>query len=101
MIIKVTQRDICLGIRGMSSSCPIARALNNQTGTNTNYVYNHEIIHMGIRCYCPRSVKRFVKSFDKGRPVKPFNFKLNKVGDYTDFLKHAYNIQAKETSATW
>lgn len=76
MIIKVRQKHIDEGVRKTAGSCPVAKALDEQTDCDYNYVYNHSIKYNGRNVHMPRSVQRFVKKFDSGRPVKPFNFIL-------------------------
>ena len=77
MIVKVTQEHIDKGRRRATSACPIALALKEQLG--------HEVVvgefstYIGINSDSiplPRSAQRFVARFDRGKPVKPFNFRV-------------------------
>lgn len=73
-LMKVTAEHISAGVRNAPQFCPIAIALKTQL--NPGFVsvgsirYNVE----DNRYKLPRSAQRFVARFDKGKPVKPFNF---------------------------
>lgn len=80
MIIEVTSKDIRKGVKEESKSCPVALALNRETGFN-DFRVNPASITRGFpfstRYYhVPRSVKRFVHWFDDGKKVQPFRFIL-------------------------
>jgi hypothetical protein len=78
--IKVTQEDIDRGKRDSSFACPVARAASRWGfvalvgGIFINlYAYGGR----GFRCQLPQDTVNFIKSFDTGEPVKPFEFELN------------------------
>ena len=76
MIIKVRQRHIKeAGNSYNGFTCPIARATEEQTGWET--LVTHDCLRVnGIHYHVPRSVHRFLNAIDEGRPIRPFNFKL-------------------------
>ena len=71
MILTVTKEDIENGVRFESTECPVSLALSRKLGKmiivepGTWYGFGEAPNSL------PRSVKRFVKSFDNGKPVKP------------------------------
>ena len=85
-LIKVTQEDINNGVRGSAYSCPIANACARESifvgvgDVIIRFKPNGAIIHT------PESVKKFVKKFDKGKSVEPFNFLLD-CSDYPDLTQ--------------
>lgn len=96
MIISVTSSHIDLGLRKHCKKCPVATALFQQLktaftttvrGTYPNYEMSAYFVdELGIAgrvvyYHIPRSVKRFVRAFDKGGrdKVKPFKFKLKEL----------------------
>jgi hypothetical protein len=76
-IIKVTDKHIKNGGCGRDN-CPVALAFHD-AGYVPVQVYSFVFTIQGVDLYPPRSVRRFVKRYDKlGRTsVKPFNFKLD------------------------
>ena len=89
MIVRIKQHHIKFGVPNCSSRCPVALGI---VDIDDSYSFGTEIlvspkdkdlrggIKIGDKHYlAPRSVERFVKRFDKGKPVKPFNFKLKEV----------------------
>lgn len=78
--INVTKRDIELGTRNESESCPLARAIGRrvtaslsvgsasvQIGRGTNFCDWHNIL-------LPEDAAQFIDRFDFGLNVKPFTF---------------------------
>ena len=85
MKIKVTQEDIDKGGRGTSHcmNCPVARAIQRETGFTTSVWPTVAFIYNGsgpfsLPCHVamPSSVTEFVKAHDIQRPVEPFEFEL-------------------------
>lgn len=78
--VKVTKRDIKLGLREDMTRCPVALALHHRKFKAANVCYN--LISLDGLWYrpesipSPKSVERFVKRFDAGKPVRPFSFTL-------------------------
>jgi hypothetical protein len=77
--IKVTKGDIERGIPMNCSRCPIALAANRAGLVDASVSYR--VLWTGKDGYSkrsaiPRSALRFMAAFDKGRPVKPFSFRL-------------------------
>ena len=81
VLVKVTQEDIDNGVICSGGLCPIALASAREFGLNT------EVNKVRCRVFrkgrfvvddydLPRSARRFITRFDKGKIVKPFNFKL-------------------------
>lgn len=81
MIVKVTKKHIKEGKRRNSCECPVALAISDALDRRATVVVNHEDILFSTYdvSYCqssPRSVQRFVKTFDDLGAVKPFAFYL-------------------------
>lgn len=78
--VKVTQSHIDKGARGSCWKCPIALALIEATNLTwrvydaTAYYYRKNGAE--IQIMLPFEVSRFVKNFDKGEIVKPFEFEV-------------------------
>lgn len=73
--IEVKRRDILLGKRCSSSSCPIAKAIK-RTLKQPIHV-GHFVVHTGeSEIELPREARDFISWFDNGLKVKPFSFKL-------------------------
>ena len=75
MKISVTQEDIDKGKREDSCVCPIALAVRRQTGRlfhidDTNADDGYDTIQLPIKA------RQFVRSYDNGNPVEPFEFEL-------------------------
>lgn len=82
MIIKVQKKHILRGIQEESNACPVALALIDAGFKCPDVGYNDmrdDIINVSF--HYPRSVKRFVKTFDKKgkKAVKPFSFILKQI----------------------
>jgi hypothetical protein len=80
MIIQVTQEHIDHGTRNSCYECPVALALHeNLLGKNEVRVIHYiEIIgeDVSLKYKLPDSVVHFIKRFDKGIKVEPFEFEL-------------------------
>lgn len=87
-IIKLQNKHIKKGIPGAINYCPVAWAVAeqvlisnirlvwvNKAGIDVDY-YLYREGKYSRKFVTPRSVIRFMSSFDKGKPVKPFSFKL-------------------------
>lgn len=76
-LIEVTRKDIRQGKRWASRSCPVALAIQRQTGEDC-LVKNACIVAQGkfLPIKSPRSVSRFVRRFDAGKRCQPFRFYL-------------------------
>lgn len=75
MKIRVMRRHIKEGIRTSRFKCPIALAFNEETGGVAD-VHRHTLWDVSDFYDLPRSAQRFIRSFDQGKPVKPFSFTL-------------------------
>lgn len=79
MTIQVTAEDISLGIRGRTSRCPVALAFN-RTGCSTSFVIVTPKLareYQSHRCWeLPPEATDFIKRFDAGLPVEPFEFEV-------------------------
>lgn len=76
MRVKVTQEDIDRGRPGVSSSCPIALALERETHSVwlvSNYTAEQ---FKGGRFRLPQSAVDFVRQFDKHHDAVPFEFEM-------------------------
>ena len=76
--IRVTSKDIELGVQSKSDSCPIARAIKRKKlGTKIAVGIGDIYIDAKIKKVSnPERVFRFVNDFDFGSPVEPFSFTL-------------------------
>ena len=77
MIIKVIQRHIKNGVRLNPFSCPIALALREKLNSYHIKVDKDECVIDTLVYKLPRFAQHFIKKFDDGKKVKPFNFKLD------------------------
>ncbi len=82
VIVQVKPKHIKRGIPKAASNCPVAHAIDEATPDWCGFVYMEpdsiELVR-GDSIYAqqmPRSVERFVRAFDAGKPVKPFAFYL-------------------------
>ena len=75
--IKVTQEDIDKGCAEAATCCPIARAIGRRIPDGRVAVLGRSgsIDHEAI-LLMPVSCLNFVKHFDSGRNVEPFEFDL-------------------------
>ena len=79
MVINVTQEDIEIGIKKSSSRCPIARALmrifpGNKVRVGFEDILIYNSYGLVNRYKSTKNMKRFMNSFDHGKPVKPSRF---------------------------
>ena len=76
-VISVKKKHIKNGEPENCETCPVALALR-EAGVNSLLVGSERFFNntYSTIASAPRSVQRFVASFDAGRKVKPFNFKL-------------------------
>jgi hypothetical protein len=79
-VIRVTADHIARGERSLSSRCPIARAIAEQSGFSLDdiavgpdeaSILNFEV---WFRARLPLTAYAFIRDFDDGQPVKPFEF---------------------------
>ena len=78
-VVHVTKKDIAAGRKEDATRCPVALAVKRHTNSEKVYVFTCEAIQaLGVKFILPRSADRFVRCFDSGKPVKPFNFILKK-----------------------
>lgn len=77
MRVVVTQADIEEGIRRDCRQCPIARALQRQTGDGT-WTVRPVLAHAaeGPFYYLPPIARDFITFFDAGMSAAPFEFEL-------------------------
>lgn len=77
MIIKVKRRHIKNGLKGCPKRCAVALALEEQTGRK--FIVAETVVKdlgFNLAGDLPRSAKVFIREFDVGRKVKPFNFRI-------------------------
>jgi hypothetical protein len=81
--IKVTQKDIDLGIPCADSACPIARNVNRQYPKSTVSVDGCSIIiySKDSSAFYKTTIKanNFIDAFDNGKKVKPATFQAKLV----------------------
>lgn len=76
-MVRVTRDDITKGHPHTVTLCPVARAVIKAV-RNSQVVVGEHVIHVnGDRHLTPRAVKTFIRKFDAGLPVKPFQFRLD------------------------
>ena len=76
-LIQVLPIDIAAGVKCNAGSCPIALAakrvfLGKQVGVGTISIVVEDKL-----CSLPPIAARFVKDYDNGNDVKPFNFAVD------------------------
>ena len=79
MRVQVTADDIVHGVRRNMCECPVARALRRAYGSELGVGYGY-IIHVPSRAYLdltPDDVTAFIRTFDMGDAVHPFEFELD------------------------
>ena len=76
MRIVVKQEHIKSGIHKSPISCPIARAVREAFGVDDVGATHYSIYVAGKRYEVPDSVQSFIKRFDDGEVVEPFEFEL-------------------------
>lgn len=75
MIVNVTQKHIDEGIRCKCDSCPVALALEDDTGVKWwvgCYSFRRGLANLSM----PVLVDLWIQNFDAGRPVVPFSFEF-------------------------
>lgn len=83
MTVQVTAEDIQKGVRGQSCKCPVALAMKRTLRLRKSIVACYGCSYtlwdskfkrvMKIGKF-PRSVRLFIRAYDKGEPVAPFTF---------------------------
>lgn len=78
MKIRVTARDIEKGAQGDCGLCPIARATQRAFDTEKVYVCANAVLVGSNWDYwdLPKRAINFIKRFDAGRSVTPFEFEI-------------------------
>lgn len=87
LYVQVTQEDIDHGCKGNSGNCPIARAIRRETlSILPRYIIrvcsSEILLHSELSFYLsgirstPEVVATFIRRFDNGESVIPFNFIL-------------------------
>ncbi len=82
MIIKVRKKHIKLGHAHSFEFCPVALAVLDAEFDDVSVshwsINGNDLNDNNVRCHAvtPRSVRRFINRFDKGKKVKPFNFRF-------------------------
>lgn len=98
--VNVRQEDIDKCTPRSSSKCPVASAIRRSTGIDdvtvspntcilTVVANGKEYNYYGIM---PGIVPPFVKSFDSGLPVQPFEFQLNVSEEFYSHVKKSQGI---------
>ena len=85
--IRVTANDIKKGCRRQNGNCPIARAIKRNKGvygvsvgvTDLSYFVN-DTYHFAPM---PKMAQLFIREFDDGCPVEPFEFTVESKGTPT------------------
>lgn len=85
--ISVTQKDIDMGVQESCTNCPAAIACKREGlsdvrvfGDVVSYSNGKDYFHGEFKCNdakVPRSLLRFIKRFDAGKPVRQFSFFLD------------------------
>ena len=76
MRIEVTDSDIAQGLRHECHQCPIAYALRRASGVY-DVMAGAKHIRIGDRGYAtPAAAESFIRHFDQGHTVLPFEFTL-------------------------
>ena len=79
MKIQVTDWHIKHGIRGSSTCCPVALAVEEASRAmyGTCNVLVSDIIYINHHSYpAPQVVKKFIADFDEDKQVEPIEFEL-------------------------
>lgn len=77
MLIRITQKDIDLGLPNECSQCAVARAISRDTGKETHVFFENRqaIAHIDLDLVpLPPCVARFIQCFDAGTTVEPLTF---------------------------
>ena len=82
-VVKLMKKHIKNGEKYHPYKCPIALAVKEQCKLNVIAIHLSQCMIFDNKSgmvnriiSLPRSVCRFINNFDKGMPVKPFNFRL-------------------------
>lgn len=76
-VIRVTAQDIANGKRHWSMGCPVSLAIKRKHPRSKIFVTMQ--IEVNRKYFIiPDNVAAFIGRFDRGRPVKPFAFKLGR-----------------------
>ena len=80
MLIKVEQYQIDNGLPRSMCSCPVALAIERCTGRHIVEVSDEHvtIFEHGefVNILLPLAAQEFIKRYDEGSPVEPFEFEL-------------------------
>lgn len=77
MMVRVTQADINRS-RPIANCCPIALALGSSGMNDTRIGVTREFIRIGEMAYVtPIIATRFMRAYDRGEVVEPFEFELD------------------------
>ena len=83
MRIEVTEESIEDGVRGSPSECPIAQALCAHGFGWPSVRRDHVVFtkhpgnFLGIKADLPEEAQTFVRSYDDGEEVEPFEFEID------------------------
>lgn len=77
MKIKVTQKHIDNGFKNNCWRCPIALAIEEQLINKSFTVASSTIRIQGNVINLPYEACNFIRKFDNGLPVEPFEFELD------------------------
>lgn len=76
MRIFVTQEDIDKGVPNDDCKCPVALAISRVRSTADVHV-DRRYIDVGYQSFTtPEPASAFIRAFDAGQPVEPFEFEL-------------------------
>jgi len=81
MKIRVTKKHIQDGVQNSKCACPVALAMKEYFGFDAFEDADVGQVYLSISNFVltervPSSVRKFIKQFDEGKPVKPFTFEL-------------------------
>lgn len=76
MKIQVTKDDIYFGIRHLSTRCAVALATSRATGLRAHVSPTNVFVGDNLRAPIPPSAMDFIRDFDRGEPVHPFEFEI-------------------------
>jgi hypothetical protein len=74
--VRVTEKDIVVGVYGSCFRCPIARAMARVFRTQI-HVGSCSFSRAGWYRFLPTEACDFISRFDEGKTVKPFSFTVN------------------------
>lgn len=80
MLINVTARDIKFGIAVHGSRCPIARAIRRHFPKTDIAVSQTRFWVGSTPHHLPEAATRFIRDFDHGWEVSPFQFTVDEQG---------------------